>query len=236
MHRERCRCCTHRRPAAPCLRTLRSALAGCSHRRRRSGRQEGRSVRPRIERYRSRCSRPSRQRRSRTRPARPAAPPRGELTIGGPVISSVRLIDIDLSRANTEVPKFKEGGMPQFTGGPSVGVTANNQIEFKWNTDVAWQGRVDVFAKIDDATPIFTQWAVDGGGVKVSSMTQVVTIPVAGLVATNSGLAFQITAVDPGDVTSFISSPQNIPWLPFFTGQQTLTNVGVDSVTQTSAT
>ena len=31
--------------------------------------------------------------------------------------------------------------MPQFTmGGPSVRVTANDRVEFKWITDVAWVG------------------------------------------------------------------------------------------------
>lgn len=126
--------------------------------------------------------------------------------------------------------------MPQFTGGPSVRVTANASIELRWNTDVAWFGRVDVFDKSDATTPIFTQWAVDPLANRVAASQQVVTIPVAGPITQNTSFYFQVTAQDPGDATSTIQSPPSIPHTLVFTGVQALANVSVESITETSAT
>ena len=126
--------------------------------------------------------------------------------------------------------------MPQFTGGPSVRVTANNQIEFKWSTDVAWLGKVDIFDKIDATVPFFTTWAVDGGGTKTQLQDQVAFAPVGGSITPDTKFFFQVTAIDPMDSTATVSFPVVIPWLPVFTGQQALSNVAALSITQTSAT
>jgi hypothetical protein len=126
--------------------------------------------------------------------------------------------------------------MPQFTGGPSVRVNPNVSIEFKWNTDVAWFGKVDVFDSPTGTVPIFTQWAVDPGGNNIGSMNQVVTIPVAGPVTANATLYFAITAQDPGDpLASFCSCPVGAPTL-FCTGPQLVSNVTAKSITENSAT
>jgi hypothetical protein len=112
-----------------------------------------------------------------------------------------------------------------FSAGPSVRVTPNTQVEFKWSTDVAWFGRVDVFDSPNATAPIFTQWAVDQLGTRVGSLHPVVTIPVAGPITPDTTLYFQVTAVDPGDTSATISSPTAAPWTPFFTGAQALSNV-----------
>ena len=44
---------------------------------------------------------------------------------------------------------------PTFMGGPSVRVNPNVSVEFKWKTDVAWFGKVELFANnLGTVTPI----------------------------------------------------------------------------------
>src|SRR5260370_30588423 len=51
-----------------------------------------------------------------------------------------------------------EAWAAQFTGGPSIRVTPNVQVEFKWITDAAWVGKVEVFTNPHGTgTPVLTQ-------------------------------------------------------------------------------
>ena len=62
---------------------------------------------------------------------------------------------------------------PQYTGGPSVRVTPNSQVEFKWITDVAWLGVVEVFNNPDGTgSPFLTRQSVDALGNPIAASNQ----------------------------------------------------------------
>lgn len=124
----------------------------------------------------------------------------------------------------------------EFLGGPSVRVNPNTSVEFTWMTDVAWFGRIDIFASPNATVPVFTQWSVDQLANKVFASEHIVTIPDAGPITQNTTFYFRVTAVDPGDTTSTLSGPKAAPWTPFFTGTQTLSNAQATSLTTTGAT
>jgi hypothetical protein len=68
----------------------------------------------------------------------------------------------------------------QFLGGPSVRVSPNASVEFKWITDVAWYGRVEIFTSADaSGTSIFVQEVIDFAGSLIFATRQTVTMNVA---------------------------------------------------------
>ena len=122
-----------------------------------------------------------------------------------------------------------------FTGGPSVRVTPNVQVEFRWITDYAWYGKVEVFDNPDGTgTPVTGKQALDLGGLPLAATQQVVTIPVAGPFAPDTVYFFKVTATDPNQLNEDIVTPTPLP--PLFTGAQVLSNVSVQSITTNSAT
>lgn len=122
-----------------------------------------------------------------------------------------------------------------FTGGPSVRVTANAQVEFEWITDVAWFGKVEVFNNPDGTGwPVAVKESVDVGGSPITATQHVVTVSVASPLTADTGYYFRVTATDPTGSSPDIVTPTPLP--PFFTGAQALTNVRVDSITTNSAT
>lgn len=110
----------------------------------------------------------------------------------------------------------------QFTSGPSVRVTPNTQVVFKWNTDVAWFGRIDVFDNAaGTGNPVLTKNAEDGTGAPLALTDQVVTVPIVGVgLQADTTYYFRITAVDPTKINPDLVAP----FLPLFTGVQALTN------------
>jgi len=63
---------------------------------------------------------------------------------------------------------------PQYTGGPSVRVTPNVSVEFKWITDVSWLGLVGVFNNPDGlGTPLVNRPSIDVAGNPIISSLQV---------------------------------------------------------------
>jgi hypothetical protein len=124
---------------------------------------------------------------------------------------------------------------PQFTGGPSVRVTPNVQIEFKWITDVSWLGKIDIFDNPDGTgTPLVSVQATDAIGNPIIATQQIVTVNVGTPLANDSGYFFRVTATDPSNNLPPIVTSTPLP--PFFTGTQALTNVGASSITSSSAT
>jgi hypothetical protein len=113
---------------------------------------------------------------------------------------------------------------PIFSGGPSVRVDPNVQVEFKWATDVAWFGKVEVFDNPDGTgTPLFIRQTVVTNGDLIASSQQDVTIPVGAPVAPDTTYYFRVTAIDPSNNLPDLVTPTPLP--PVFTGVQALTNV-----------
>jgi len=120
-----------------------------------------------------------------------------------------------------------------FTGGPSVRVTPDAQLEFKWTTDVSWFGKVEVFTNPDGTgISVAARQALDMNGVALASSQQDVTLPVAAPLAADTTYYFRVTATDPSNNLPDISTPTPLP--SFFTGVQALSNVRVTPGTATA--
>ncbi|HYJ92419.1 MAG TPA: hypothetical protein VEV84_14000 [Pyrinomonadaceae bacterium] len=123
----------------------------------------------------------------------------------------------------------------QFLGGPSVRVNPNTSTEFKWITDVAWFGKVEIFTTADGSgTPILVQNVIDGAGTRIAATQQTLTINVASVITPDTTFYFRVTAWDPTGSNGDLIMPAPLP--SFFTGAQTISNVRTDSVTTTGAT
>lgn len=126
--------------------------------------------------------------------------------------------------------------MPEFTmGGPSVRVTPNTSVEFKWITDVTWFGEVAVFDNPDAmGMPVAQKRDEDVVGNPAPSTQHTVTIDVGVLLTNDKQYYCRITATDPNGVAPPIFT--QTPLLPLFTGAQALSNVRTESITTTGAT
>ena len=125
--------------------------------------------------------------------------------------------------------------MAQFTGGPSVRVSPNASVEFKWITDVAWNGKIEVFTASDGSgTPVLTKRSEDAGGNPIAATQQTVSVNVAAPLSNDTGYFFKVTATDPTGRLGDLVTPTPLPM--FFTGAQVLSSLRADSVTTASAT
>jgi hypothetical protein len=123
----------------------------------------------------------------------------------------------------------------QYTGGPSVRVITNVQVEFKWITNVVFFGKVEVFNNPDGTgTPVLTGPSIDALGNPIAAFTQDIIIPVGPPLAADTKYFFRVTATDPTHTFPDLVTPTPLP--PFFTGAQVLTNVNPTSITSSSAT
>jgi hypothetical protein len=125
-------------------------------------------------------------------------------------------------------------GAAQFVGGPSVRVTANAQVEFRWNTDVACLGKLEVFTNADGTGIVLIKEAEDGGGNPLVLAQQTITYPVGSALLADTHYYFRVTASDPSKGNPDLITPTPFP--SFFTGAQSLSNVQATSVTTTGAT
>jgi len=119
-----------------------------------------------------------------------------------------------------------------FLAGPSVRVTANASVEFKWQTDVAWFGKIEVFDNAGGTgSPILTKRDEYLGGTAIKSTTHAITADVGGGAAlqTDTTYYFKITNTDPTGALGDLFTPAPLP--SFFTGVQALSNVQVSAGT-----
>jgi hypothetical protein len=131
---------------------------------------------------------------------------RSQLFIRSPLLQCFLLIAVALATA-----------APQFTGGPSVRVNPNVQVEFMWITDVAWFGKVEVFDNpFGTGAPIVTRQSMDASGEAVAATQQDIKVPVAAALRANTGYFFRVTATDPTGNNADLVAPTPLPW--FFTG------------------
>jgi hypothetical protein len=131
----------------------------------------------------------------------------------------------------TPLPPFFTGAQcsgPCFNGGPSVRVTPNVQVEFKWITNVSWFGEVAVFDNADGTgAPVAGMRDEDALGNPIASTQHTATIDVVAPLSANTGYFFKVTATDPNNSFPPFSTPTPLP--PFFTGAQTIGDVFVDA-------
>jgi hypothetical protein len=124
--------------------------------------------------------------------------------------------------------------MPQFTGGPSIRVSANTSIEVKWITDVAWFGKIEVFTDANGAgAPVLTKECLDGGLNRIAATNQSCTVPVGPVLQANTQYYVRVTVSDPTQLNPDFS---NVSLTPSFSGAQVITSVSAVSVTTNSAT
>jgi hypothetical protein len=96
-------------------------------------------------------------------------------------------------------------------------VIPNVQAEFRWITDTAWFGKVEVFDNPYGAgTPILTRQSVDASGEAVAAAQQHIMVPLGGALKANTGYFFRVTATDPTGGNPDLVTPTPLP--PFFTG------------------
>src|SRR5215468_7097945 len=98
------------------------------------------------------------------------------LIVRSPVLRCFLLIVVALATA-----------APRFTGGPSVRVSPDVSVEFRWITDVAWLGKVEVFDNPYGAgTPIVIRKSVDASGEAVAAPQQDIILPVGPALAAHT--------------------------------------------------
>lgn len=123
----------------------------------------------------------------------------------------------------------------QFVDGPSVRVDPNNQVEFKWQTDLAWFGRVEVFDNPEGSgTSIAVKRSEDEFDEPIVATVHTVTLAVPSPLEADTGYFFRVTATDPTGSDPDLVTPAPLP--PFFTGAQMLLDVTVESITNESVT
>jgi hypothetical protein len=115
---------------------------------------------------------------------------------------------------------------PLFVGGPSVRVDPGAHVEFKWNTDVAWYGKVEVFGNPDGTgPPILSKRDEDGAGTAIAAAQHTVSVDIASPLAADTTYYLKITAFDPTRQLGDVVTPAPLP--SFFTGVQALGDLQV---------
>jgi hypothetical protein len=109
-----------------------------------------------------------------------------------------------------------------FTGGPSVRVSPNSNIEIRWIADFVGDGRVEVFTNANGGTPIIV------GTTPGPSTEHRVEFTVGGVIQANTTYFFKVTHTDPTGVRADLTNDP-APYPPFFTGAQTIGDVFVDA-------
>jgi len=123
----------------------------------------------------------------------------------------------------------------QFTAGPSIRVIPNTSVEFKWITDVAWYGKIEVFAASDaSGIPVLTKRTEDAEGVAIKATQQVITADVGPALLADTTYYVRVTGTDPTGQLGDLITPAPLP--SFFTGAQAVSNVQADLITTTSVT
>jgi FIMAH domain-containing protein len=113
--------------------------------------------------------------------------------------------------------------MAGFTGGPSVRVSPNVQVDIRWIADFAGDGKVEVFANAaGTGTPIDTKVSV------APETDHTITFNVGGVVQADTTYYFRITHRDPNNIRPDLTNDP-APYPPFFTGAQAIGNVLVDA-------
>jgi hypothetical protein len=107
-----------------------------------------------------------------------------------------------------------------FNLGPSVRVSPNYSVEFRWSADFVGSGKVEIFDNPDGSgTPI------DSKSVPPAN-DQTITWNVGGILKADTAYYFKVTHID-GIIPDLTNGPP--PYPPFFTGAQAISNVFVDA-------
>jgi hypothetical protein len=96
-------------------------------------------------------------------------------------------------------------------------VTPNVQVVFRWITDVAWFGKVEVFDNpYGTGASIVTKRSVDPSGEAVAATHQDIMVPMGHALRADTSYFFRVSATDPTDNNPDLVTPT--PLQSFFTG------------------
>ena len=96
-------------------------------------------------------------------------------------------------------------------------MTPNVQVVFRWITDVAWFGKVEVFDNpYGTGAPIVTKRGVDPSGEAVAATHQNIMVPMGHALRADTSYFFRVSATDPTGNNPDLVTPT--PLQSFFTG------------------
>jgi hypothetical protein len=132
-----------------------------------------------------------------------------------------------LAAASTPLLLPTPSSAAQFMTGPSVRVTPNAQVEFKWVSDVTWFGHVAIYDNPDGTgNPVGTARTEDAFGNPVAATGHTLAVNAGDApLANDTGYFFRVTATDPTGSENPFSTPTPLP--RFFTGEQAIGDVTV---------
>ena len=108
-----------------------------------------------------------------------------------------------------------------FTGGPSVRVSPNIKVEFRWTANFVGDGRVEIFDNPNGGVPIAV------GTSSVSGAGHTIEIGVGGVLQADTTYFFRVIHKDPTNVRPDLTNDP-APYPPFFTGVQAIGDVFAD--------
>lgn len=141
---------------------------------------------------------------------------------GGPAAQLViRVLPVTLAVAGLMLVLASETRAQGFTGGPSVRVTPNVNVEIRWAANFVGDGWVEIFDNPNGGAPI------DVNGSSVSATGHTIGFGVGGLLQADTTYFFRVRHRDPNNAIPDLTNDP-APYPPFFTGTQAITNVFVD--------
>lgn len=115
-----------------------------------------------------------------------------------------------------------------FTGGPSVRVSPNTKIEFRWTANFVGEGKVEIFDNPNGGVPI------DGRTSSVQGPGHTIEFTFGGVLQFDTTYFFRVVHKDPtNSLPDLTNDPA--PYPPFFTGAHAISTVHVESITTNSA-
>jgi hypothetical protein len=114
-----------------------------------------------------------------------------------------------------------------YTGGPSVRVSPNTNVEIRWTANFVGDGKVEIFDNPNGGAWIDAKTSLAAAG-------HTIEFSVGGVLQADRTYFFRVIHKDPTNVRPDLTNDPP-PYPPFFTGTQAISNVHVESITTNSA-